>query len=205
MVNQVCGNSNIAGASFTIHPMCDQFIDIITAALNGVDTSKVYLETDDVTTTVRGKLVHVFDVTKAIFLHAATTGEHVAYQATYSLGCPGDSVGDVLMAADDITINTKTVDTLQQTVAAKFSLYPLGGGDYMDTIYEQINAMKQYVDVSPAHYSTRLHGEAVAIFNGLEQVFQATVEGGSSHTVMTVSISANSPSHQTNERSTNHA
>ena len=196
MENQVCGSSNIAGVSFSIHPMSDQFIDIITTALSEVDTSKVYMKTDDVTTTVRGKLVHVFDVTKAIFMHAATTGEHVAFQATYSLGCPGDSSGDVLMAADDEALNAKSVDTLQQAIAAKFSLYPLGGGNYMDTIYEQIDAMKQYLDVSPAHYSTRLHGEAIAIFNGLEQVFQATVERGSSHTVMTVSISANSPSHK---------
>lgn len=196
MVNQVCGSSNITGASFSIHPMCDQFIDIITDALSEIDTSKVYMKTDDVTTTVRGKLVHVFDVTKAIFMHVAATSEHVAFQATYSLGCPGDSAGDVLMAEDDEPINAKSVDTFQQAVAAKFSLYPLGGGNYMDTIYEQIDAMKQYVDVSPAHYSTRLHGEAITIFNGLEKVFQATVERGSSHTVMTVSISANSPSHQ---------
>lgn len=43
--------------------------------------------------------------------------------------------------------------------------------------------------------ATRLEGEAIQVFNGLEKVFNATVEGGSSHTVMTVSISANSPSH----------
>lgn len=196
MVDQACGSGNIAGVSFSIHPMCDGFIEIIKDALNKVDASKVYMATDDVTTTVRGKLVHVFDVTKAIFIHAATTGEHVAFQATYSLGCPGDYSGDVFMAEDEEPINAKLVDSLKQPIAAKFSLYPLGGGNYMDIIYEQIEAMKKLVDVSPAHYSTRLNGEAILIFNGLKQVFQATVEGGSSHTVMTVSVSANSPSHK---------
>ena len=193
---QTCTKSDIAGASFSIHPMSSGFIDIIMGALEEADTSKVHMDTDDVTTTVRGKLVHVFDVTKAIFLHAAKTGEHVAFQATYSLGCPGDSKGEAYMAEDDIPLNAKQVKEIKQPCAAKFSLYPLGGGDYMDAIYSQIEAMKKYVEVSHAHYSTRLDGEALDIFHGLEQVFKATVEGGSSHTVMTVSISANSPSHK---------
>ncbi|WP_249870439.1 Ykof family thiamine-binding protein [Oceanobacillus saliphilus] len=194
--NQTCTKSDIAGASFSIHPMSNQFIDIILGALEEVDTSKVHMKTDDVTTTVRGKLVHIFDVTKAVFLHAAKTGEHVAFQATYSLGCPGDSQGEAYMAEDETALNAESVKNITQPVASKFSLYPLGGGNYMDVIYEQIEAMREHVTVSHAHYSTRLDGEAVAIFEGLEQVFKATVDGGSSHTVMTVSISANSPSHK---------
>lgn len=194
MTNQQCTGPGIAGCSFSIHPMSDNFIEIITGALKNVDTSKVWMKTDDVTTTARGKLSHVFDVTKAIFIHAAKTDEHVAFQATYSLGCPGDSAGDVYLAEDDIPVNSPKVNDIKQPVAAKFSLYPLGGGNYMDVIMEQIEAMKRHVDVTHAHYSTRLDGESVNVFDGLEQVFNATVLGGSSHTVMTVSISANSPS-----------
>lgn len=196
MTSQHCSSSGIAGCSFSIHPMSDNFIEVITGALEKVDTSKVWMETDDVTTTVRGKLPHVFDVTKAIFTHAAKTDEHVAFEGTYSLGCPGDSAGDVYMAEDDVTVNHIQVKDIKQSVAAKFSLYPLGGGNYMDVIWEQIEAMKEHVDVSHAHYATRLDGESIKIFDGLEQVFNATVDGGSSHTVMTVSVSANSPSHK---------
>ncbi|HLQ98217.1 MAG TPA: YkoF family thiamine/hydroxymethylpyrimidine-binding protein [Candidatus Dormibacteraeota bacterium] len=199
MTKQTCGTNKIAGVSFSVYPMSDQFVDIILGALKEVDTSKVWMKTDDVTTTIRGKVEHIFDVSKAIFLHAATTGEHVGYQATYSLGCPGDSAGDVYMAEDDILMNAKQTNAMKQPIAAKFSLYPLGGGQYMDMIYEQIEAMKEHVEVSPSHYSTRLDGETVAVFDGLEKVFRATVEGGSTHTVMTVSISANSPSHQSND------
>lgn len=195
-LRQTCTKSDIAGVSFSIHPMSDRFVSIIMDALENTDTSKVYVKTDDVTTTIRGKLVHIFDVTKAVFLHAASTGEHVAFQATYSLGCPGDSQGEAYMDTDDVPVNADSVKEIAQYVAAKFSLYPLGGGDYMDIIYNQIEAMKEYVKVSPAHYSTRLDGDARDIFHGLEQVFTSTVEGGSSHTVMTVSISANSPSHK---------
>ncbi|ASN07131.1 YkoF family thiamine/hydroxymethylpyrimidine-binding protein [Virgibacillus necropolis] len=196
MTNQQCSESRIAGCSFSVHPMSDNFIEVITHALKSVDKSKVWMETDDVTTTIRGKLVHVFDVTKSIFIHAAKTGEHVAFQATYSLGCPGDSAGDVYMAEDDIPANNTQIKDIKQPVAAKFSLYPLGGGNYMDVIMKQIEAMRKHVDVSHAHYSTRLDGESIKVLNGLEQVFNATVDGGSNHTVMTVSMSANSPSHK---------
>ncbi|MBM7541173.1 YkoF family thiamine/hydroxymethylpyrimidine-binding protein [Amphibacillus cookii] len=195
MTKFICGSNRIAGCSFSIHPMRDDFIEIIMRALKNVDTSKVWMQTDDVTTLVRGRIPHVFDVTKAIFLHAAKTGAHVAFEATYSIGCPGDTAGDVYMAEDDNALNKKNVDTIKQKAATKFALYPLGGGDYMDQIYAQIEAMKQHgVEVSGTHYATRLDGEVVNIFNGLEKVFIDMEESGSSHTVMTVSISANSPS-----------
>jgi len=176
--------------------MSDDFIGIITDALNQADTTKVWMETDDVTTTVRGKMVHVFDVTKAIFLHAASSGKHIAFQATFSIGCPGDSDSDVYLVEDDLPVNASTINQIKQPIAAKFSLYPLGSGTYMDVIYRQIEAMKEYAFVSPAHYSTRLDGEAAEIFDGLHTVFEEVVNAGSSHTVMTVTISANSPSHR---------
>lgn len=194
MVNQSCGSSKIAGVSFSIHPMSDDFVKIITDALDNVDTSKVWVKTDKVSTTIRGKLTHIFDVSKAMFLHAAKTGVHVAFQATYSFGCPGDSEGDVYMAEDDVLMNKNATQSIKQPIAAKFSLYPLGGGDYMDVIYKQIEEIKKIVSVSRVHYSTYLEGDANKVFDGLENVFQATIQGGSSHTVMTVSISANSPS-----------
>src|SRR5690625_2063657 len=146
MTKQTCGTNKIAGVSFSVYPMSDQFVDIILGALKEGDTSRVWMKTDDVTTTIRGKVEHTFDVSKAIFLHAATTGEHVGYQATYSLGCPGDSAGDVYMAEDDILMNAKQTNSIKQQVAAKFSLYPLGGGDLQDVINTQIEAMKVHID-----------------------------------------------------------
>src|SRR5699024_12561532 len=101
--------------------MSDNFIEIITNALEKVDTSKVWMKTDEVTTTVRGKMVHVFDVTKAIMIHAAETGKHVAFQATYSLGCPGDSEGDVYLSEDDNIANLGVSESGNQYAAAKFS------------------------------------------------------------------------------------
>ncbi|WP_036688282.1 YkoF family thiamine/hydroxymethylpyrimidine-binding protein [Paucisalibacillus globulus] len=195
MQEQACGRNTIVSANFSIHPMSDDFIDIILGALEEVDTSNVWLKTDDVSTSVRGTSAHVFDVTNALFMHAAKTGKHVAFQATYSCGCPGGSDGDSNLDVGDIPVNNEKIKDSKQYVAAKFSLYPLGGGNYMDLIYQQIEAMKEFVTVSSSPLATRLAGEAIQVFNGLEKVFNATVEGGSSHTVMTISISANSPSH----------
>src|SRR5699024_4279620 len=101
------------------------------------------MKTDDVTTSVRGKRRSVCDVTKAIMIHASKTGKNVAFQATYSIGCPGDSEGDVYLSEDDNIANLGVSESGNQYAAAKFSLYPLGGGDYMDIIYEQIDAMKE--------------------------------------------------------------
>ncbi|RFA34692.1 thiamine-binding protein [Virgibacillus dokdonensis] len=190
-----CHNSRIAGCDFAIYPMTDQFVDVITTALKEVDTSKVWVKTTDVGTCVRGKITHVFDVTKALFLHAAQTGYHVVFSGTYSIGCPGDSDGDVFLAEDDRRLNEAESKKIKQEVAGKFSLYPLGGGDYMNLIYDQIEAMKkQNIRVSSIHYATRLDGDGKDVFNGLEKVFVNMEHSGSSHTVMTTTISANSPS-----------
>ena len=84
--------------------MTDNFVDIILSSLKEVDTSKVWKKTDDVSTCIRGKLVHVFDVAKAIFL-TAKTGEHVAMSGTFSIGCPGDSSGNAFLAETNVPIN----------------------------------------------------------------------------------------------------
>ncbi|MGX4668011.1 YkoF family thiamine/hydroxymethylpyrimidine-binding protein [Cerasibacillus sp. JNUCC 74] len=197
MSNQptTCHQSRIAGCDFAIYPMTDQFVDVITSALQEIDSSKVWMKTTDVGTCVRGRISHVFDVTKALFLHTASTNHHVVFSGTYSLGCPGDSDGDVFLAEDDHRLNRQRSNEIQQEVAGKFSLYPLGGGNYMDMIYQQINVMKQKaIDVSSIHYATRIDGEGKDVFEGLEQVFTNMEKCGSSHTVMTVTISANSPS-----------
>ncbi len=187
-------NAALAGCSFSIHPMSDNFIELITNALEKTDTSKVWIQTDKVSTIVRGRMEHIFDVSQAILAQTAQTGKHVAFHATYSVGCPGDTEGHSYIAESDELMNDSENEKLSLDVAAKFALYPMDGGDYMDTIYEQIENMKSFgVEVSPTHYETRLDGNSHDIFKGLSSVFQKTKEAGSSHTVMTVSISANSP------------
>ena len=58
--------NRVSGCNFNLSVMSDDFAEIILGALNQVDQSKVWSHTDDVTTVVRGRYEHVFDVVKAI-------------------------------------------------------------------------------------------------------------------------------------------
>lgn len=185
----------IAGVSFSLYPMCDDFAERILTALDKVDSSKVWMKTDRVSTIVRGRIFHIFDVTQAAFLEIAKTGVHVVYSGTFSVGCPGDTQGHAYMDVDDEPMNRVNIEKINQDLSAKFALYPMGGGNYMDLIYEQIELMKtRGVEVEMTHYETMLDGPAQNIFNGLQQTLQAMEDAGSQHTVMTVTLSANSPS-----------
>lgn len=188
-------DQRIAGCSFSIYPMADNYADLILSALKDTDRSKVWTKTDKVSTIARGRIPHIFDVSQAAFLQIAKTGEHVVYSATFSVGCPGDTAGHAYMAEDTTPMNAESIKEIEQDVTAKFALYPMGGGNYMDLIYEQIEAMKAHgVDVTPTHYETILEGSSQLVFGGLQKVFEATEAAGSEHTIMTVTISANSPS-----------
>lgn len=193
---EVTNSAKVVSADFTLSPMSDDFIDIILGTLEKTNTSKVWMETDDVSTVVRGKTVHVFDVTKAICAYAARTGKHVSFQARYSMGCPGSEETAAFLSMDDERENTFTAEDEKQYAAAKFSLYPIGAGDFTETILNQVEAMKTYVKVSRVPTATKLEGSLTAMFNGLEEVFDATVNDGADHVVMMVSVSMNSPSHQ---------
>lgn len=184
----------IAGCSFSLYPMSDQYADLIISALKKADTSKVWMKTDRVSTIVRGRIPHIFDVIRAAFLEIAKTGVHVVCSATFSVGCPGDTEGHAYMDVDEAVMNRVLIDSVRQNLSAKFALYPMGGGNYMDPIYEQIEAMKNHdVEVELTHYETMLDGPAQNIFKGLQSVLQAMEDAGSPHTVMTVTLSANSP------------
>ncbi|HLS07510.1 YkoF family thiamine/hydroxymethylpyrimidine-binding protein [Lentibacillus sp.] len=197
MTRNSCGTSRITGCQFTLFPMSDKFVDIILGSLDEVDTSKVWKDTDDVSTCVRGKMVHVFDVVKALFLHAAKTGEHVAMSGTFSIGCPGDTEADSYMDETDTPLNEAKSSDITQEAGCKFSLYPMGREDYMDAIYEQIDLSKQRgVEVSHAHYATRLDGDVKDIFRAMVQSFDS-VQQKVSHVIMSFTISANSPSNKT--------
>lgn len=196
-----CGTSRIVGCSFSVYPMADEFVDIITEALKEIDSSKVWIETDDVTTCVRGRSEHVFDVSKAIFVHAANSGKHVVFNGTFSVGCPCDSDGDTFMSEDDHRLNEEKSKAIEFDVATKFALYPMGYNDYIQVIVDQVErAQEQGTFTKGVHYASRLDGDVHQVFNTLEESFVgATKISDRSHIVMTATISANSPSKKVKE------
>lgn len=189
-----CGTSPIVGFRFTLNPMSGDFIKIIKGALNDTDTSNVWMHTDDVSTVIRGKQNHVFNVAKALTLHAAKTGEHVALNGTFSIGCPGDSSGDVYLDKDDELLNT---DNTKQYVSSQFALYPMNNPDYMSVIYREVERAKEHnVWNDSMHYASGIHGDIHDVFAFFEESFTNARSEQHRHLVMTVSMSINSPSHK---------
>lgn len=181
--------TDIAGAVFSVHPMSDQFVDIILGAIDQTDLSRVWRQTDTVATTVRGKAPHVFDAVHCLYARVAASGAHSALNATFSIGCPGDTEGHAAMEADNNRPNHYTAAELSGNVSAKFALYPMSGGEYMPVIMDQIEQMKATgLSVELVHYCTHLEGELKDVFAGLENVFLETAKV-SNHVVMTLQLS----------------
>lgn len=188
-----CGISPIVGFRFSLHPMSGNFIKIIKGALNRTDTSNVWMHTDDVSTVIRGKQNQVFNVAKAIALHAAKTGEHVALSGTFSIGCPGDSEGDAYLEKSDELPNQ---DATPQYVSSQFALYPMNNPAYMEVIYREIDRAKAHgVFNESMHYASGIHGDIHDVFAFYEESFTHARSEEHRHLVMTLSMSINSPSH----------
>jgi uncharacterized protein YqgV (UPF0045/DUF77 family) len=173
--------------------MSDTFVDVILSALDKVDTSTVSLKTDDVSTFIQGNAVALFDVTQAIFLHAAKTGYHIAMTGTFSIGCPGkeDHHGTDM---GHIPLNRQNTQHMTQQAGCKVAIYPMGCENYLDVIQDQIDLLKQQnVKVSPDHYATRLDGDVQDVFDAMQELF-INVRKSVSRLSMAFTISANSPS-----------
>ncbi|PTL39210.1 YkoF family thiamine/hydroxymethylpyrimidine-binding protein [Alkalicoccus saliphilus] len=191
-----CGTSNIVGVRFAVYPMADNFVEIIKGALKDTDTSKVWMETDDVTTCVRGRSEHVFDVAKAVFVQAAKSGTHVVFNGTFSIGCPGDSEGDTYMSENDVRLNEEASRKEAVEAASHFALYPLNNPDYMQVIADQAALAEEHGTFTKGvHYASRLDGDANDVFRTLEEAFvRASKSKERAHVTMTAAVSANSPS-----------
>lgn len=188
-----CGLSPIVGFRFSLYPMADDFVNVIKGALEQTDTSNVWMHTDDVSTVIRGKQIHVFNVAKAIALHAAKTGKHIALSGTFSAGCPGDTAGDVYLEKSEKIANT---DATKQYVSSQFALYPMNNPGYMEIIYREVDrAKEQGVFNESMHYASGIHGDIHEVFAFYEEAFSNARSEEHKHLVMTVSMSINSPSH----------
>src|SRR5699024_991871 len=117
-----------AGIQFNLSVMSDDFAKIILDALGSVDTTNVWMKTDDVATAATGSIVDVFDVVKAIYLHAAKTGIHTEMSGNIVLG--GCNTGDDKNDNDNVQLNKKSSDKIFQKAGCRFSIYPLGEENY---------------------------------------------------------------------------
>ncbi|MCC5894054.1 MAG: thiamine-binding protein [Alkalibacterium sp.] len=183
----------ITGVRFNLSPMSDQFETIILDAIHKVDLSKVWAETDHISTVYRGKEEAVFDTLKAAFVFAYKKGVHMTLEATISKGCPGDSDSDYTLEMDDPRVNKEESSAIDFPVIGKFALYPMGSDNYMGTIAEVVNeGIDRGVVTGSGHYGTNLGGSVQEVFDYLEYVSNK-VGSEVSHYVSQITLHCNVP------------
>lgn len=189
-----CGTDlPITGCRFTLAPMCDDYVDVILGAVGKVDTSKVWKQTDKLSTVYRGKACHVEDAVKACFVKAYREGTHMTMEATFSKGCPGDIDGDSFLAQDDTLCNEPAIRDIHFPVLCKISLYPMGVSDYMSHIAHIVNrAIDLGIYEGSAHYCTVLSADVQELFAYIRDV-NAYCGENLSHYIFEVTLSVNSP------------
>jgi hypothetical protein len=189
------------GVRFSLYPMRDEFVPLILGAVKDLDSLGVEVEVDDVSTCLLGEEPNLFEALRVAFGRVACSGAHVVLSATFSAGCPGEPEGDVCVprAYDGPSGGEEgwsdEAYRLPDAVAAQFALYPLGTTDYMDAIYGEIERARQdgVVKVVGRHFCTHLYGPGVAVFDLMRRAFAET-RTCATHSVMTLTVSANSPS-----------
>ena len=82
-MEQVC---RLLAVVFSASQMCDNFVDILMNAIAQTDTSKIWSDTDGMSTVYRGRDIHVVDAVRAFFTGAEQPNVHMTMEATFSKG-----------------------------------------------------------------------------------------------------------------------
>lgn len=197
-----------SGAHISLYPMTDKFVGIIIGSLSALDPyrRRLRIETDDISTLIIGPPELLFPAMRDLHVAASKTGVHCVLSAAVSRGCPGepdDPICTPATASDPLAplserqaealAAVKSAEVTGQTVAAQFSLYPLGNGHHMDEIYGCIEFVKASgVFDKSKHFCTKLRGDAGAVFATIGEAFHrfGAPEG---HVTIDMTVSANSP------------
>ncbi len=190
------------GARFSVAVMHPDFASIILGALASADRSDITVESDDVSTVVRGSEQRVLEFLSAVIAGAAFGGHHVSASVLLSRGCPGE----LACAIDAEALATAAVPPVLPPTgvraAAHWSLYPLDDGttgaatpDHMRDIYAAIDHAKTLgTYTGGVNFATRLDGDLADVL--------ATIAAGwvlvgrrVQHVVSHATLSINSPSH----------
>ncbi|MDP9319794.1 MAG: Ykof family thiamine-binding protein [Chloroflexota bacterium] len=183
------------GARFSIYPMTDRYVPVIQDAIDGIPalaSSGLEVETDDVSTFIKGDRNAVWATLEGAFAKAARSGEHVVMTVLVSHGCPGEELCE-------IDPRTGTADAAQPhpgagvPVSCQWSLYPLGEPGYMDVIYTAIADTKDAgVFATGRHFVSHLNGDLDRVLGSIRRAFDVSCESAA-HVAAHITLSANSP------------
>ena len=180
------------GARFSLYPMTDRYVPVILGAIEGLHDGGLEVETDDISTFIKGDRNLVWATLEGAFAKAATTGEHVVMTALLSHGCPGEELCEI----DPLT-GTASGPVAHPgsgiAVSCQWSLYPLGEPEYMDVIYKAIAATKaDSVFSSGRHFVSHLEGDLGLVLGSIRRTFDLACEAAL-HVTAHLTLAANSP------------
>ena len=195
------------GARITAAVMTEDYAQVLTGALAGLDETGLVRETGDVSTYLGGEeqdlLRYVTDLGEAL----ARAEHHATLTVQLSRGCPGEVLCELPGGAGPRRTETPSARRTGRYAAAEWALYPLAdqvtadgtAPDHMRDIYAAIDHARELGTFrSSAHFVTRLEGD-------LGDVVATAVAGwvlvGRSvqHVTSHLSVSLNSPSHEVRE------
>jgi len=186
------------GVRFSLHPMTDDFVELILGGLEQTDPRGLTVETDEVSTYLGGSeqdlVRYLIDVIGAV----ARTGVHTVAHILFSRGCPGGVTCELPDGTVPIPGELSRSEPTGLRADADWSLYPLhdgsGEGDHMAEIERAIAAARQRgTFVRSVHYATRLRGDLADVVSTVCDGW-LTVGRAVPHVVAHVTISLNSPS-----------
>jgi len=197
-----------SGAQFSLYPMSAGFVADIGRGIAALDAHGHALrrETDDLSTLLVGPPGLVVQAMRDAFVATAAGGAHVVLSATLSRGCPGESDDPIctapalpaLAAGDDpvgaALARFRPPPPTGVAASAQISLYPMGTEAHMARIGACIDFLKAagLYDRSK-NFCTKLGGDAGAVFAAVERAW-LDFAPLSAHVVLTLTVSANSPS-----------
>lgn len=195
------------GMRFSIHPHCDDFVEVIFGALQDAEraglSDGLVAETDEVSTYV-GAVDAPAEQRLMAYLAAVigaasrrSRGGHVVAHVLLSRGCPGEVACDLSVTAlpypDPVQIPVTGVRAV-----AQWSMYPLLDGDsdagaHMEHIEAAIaTAVARGTAAGAAHYATRLQGDVADVLATAADAW-AHVGSAVAHVVCHLTVSVGSP------------
>lgn len=197
-----------SGAQISLYPMADDFVGIIMRAIEALEPYRpsFRIETDDISTLIVGPPEQLFPAMRDLFVAAAASGKHCVLSATVSRGCPGEPDDPICKPITGTAPDQPLEERIRQardtvagsarsgsTVAAQFSLYPLGADHHMDEIYGCIEFLKSSgVFERSKNFCTKLRGDAGPVFATLAEAF-LRFGAPQGHVALDLTVSANSP------------
>jgi uncharacterized protein YqgV (UPF0045/DUF77 family) len=197
-----------SGTQFSLYPMTADFVPAIMRGIAALDTYKDVLrrETDDLSTLLVGPPDSIVQAMRDAFVAVAAGGGHVVLSGTLSRGCPGES-DDPICAAPALLPPGEGEDLVAGSIirflpgamtgirtSAQISLYPLGTEAHMARIGACIEFLKAVGVYDRAkHFCSKLTGDAAEVFAAVERAY-IDFAPLTAHVVLTLTVSAGSPS-----------